>query len=459
MTSLEKILFYLLIFCLPFQTRKILFQWGENFNEWSSAYLYLTDCLILAIFLLWFWRVRKQRFFQGQSPKQSGLSLEASPRTVLILAIFLIVALVSLINAQNFWLGFYQWFKLLEFVFLFFYLKYNFKKLFHLKRIAQVFLASAFFQSLIAIGQYINQQSLSLKYLAESPLSPSIAGVAKIVVDGIKLIRPYGTFPHPNLLATFLCLALFCLFFIYLQWKPKWMPKPCGELVESIVLGLLLIIYFCLFFTLCLTFSRAVILTFVLAALGFFIWIFLTRSQLKTKVIKLFLLFIVLCSLFFVLLWPEISSRFLISSEEQAVSLRLFYNQTALDLIKEYPFLGIGLGNFVWEIKEMLPLLANWLHQPVHNIYLLIGSEIGLIGLGIFLFFLFSVIKRIRIILRENYLLLPFVFCLFIFLIIGLFDHFFWTLQQGQLMFWIVLGLLFGAAPNRQRFGAAPNSY
>jgi len=28
------------------------------------------------------------------------------------------------------------------------------------------------------------------------------------------------------------------------------------------------------------------------------------------------------------------------------------------------------------------------------------------------------------------------------FLFIGLFDHYFWTLQQGRLMFWLVLGLM-----------------
>jgi len=40
---------------------------------------------------------------------------------------------------------------------------------------------------------------------------------------------------------------------------------------------------------------------------------------------------------------------------------------------------------------------------------------------------------------KKNYLLF-FIVCAFLFL--GLFDHFFWTLQQGQLMFWLILGLM-----------------
>ena len=34
------------------------------------------------------------------------------------------------------------------------------------------------------------------------------------------------------------------------------------------------------------------------------------------------------------------------------------------------------------------------------------------------------------------------LFIIFCFLFIAFFDHFFWILQQGQLMFWLVLGML-----------------
>ncbi|MBL7053408.1 MAG: hypothetical protein ISS02_01995, partial [Candidatus Portnoybacteria bacterium] len=65
MIYLEKILFYLLVFCLPFQTRKIVYQWGGGFNEWTSMYLYLTDILLVSILLSWLWRNRKERFFKN----------------------------------------------------------------------------------------------------------------------------------------------------------------------------------------------------------------------------------------------------------------------------------------------------------------------------------------------------------------------------------------------------------
>src|SRR3989344_5735194 len=86
----------------------------------------------------------------------------ANKKIDIILILFLISAFISLSQAKNFQLGFYQWLKLLEFVLFFFYVKYNFGNIFHFERIAQVFIVSGLFQSIIAIGQYSKQTSLGL---------------------------------------------------------------------------------------------------------------------------------------------------------------------------------------------------------------------------------------------------------------------------------------------------------
>ena len=422
---MEKFLFYLFIFCLPFQTRKILYQWPGDFNEWTSIYLYLTDLLLILIFLLWAWRMKKERFFKERiSPKSPGFWLVA----------FLIISLLSLAQAGNIQLGFYHWFKLLEFVGLFFYLKYNFKQLFNFKRLGQVFIASGLVQSLIAFAQYASQKSLGLRILSESPLDSEIAGVAKVIIDGTKIIRPYGAFPHPNLLAAFLLVSLFCLYYLWLK--------------DRVHYSLLVGISGLLFFSLCLTFSRTIIFTFLLASLIYFIILFRRNRK---KILALFLLFMIFSSVFIILAWPEISSRWTISLTEQSVSLRTFYIQTTFSTIKEHPWLGLGLGNFVWQIRQMLHLLSSWIHQPVHNIYLLIASETGLIGLILFLVFIFQLFRKI---IGQEYFLLLIVFS---FLFIGLFDHFFWTLQQGQLMFWLTLGIMGAGCPHSLTDKAYPS--
>jgi len=429
MVLLEKIFFYLLVFCLPFQTRKILYQWGDGFNEWTSAYLYLTDILLILVLLLWFWRMRKERFLilqQAQNViKGPGFWLGA----------FLLVSLFSLIEARNLSLGFYAWFKLLELAGLFFYCKQNFKDLFNFDNFVRVFVAGGVFQALIALRQFAQQGSLGLRWLTESPLGSEINGVAKIVVENLTFIRPYGSLPHPNVLAVFLFVSIFFVYYLWLRRKHSFFVN-CS----------LIVIYFLLFFALLLTFSRIIIFVFLLSSLIYLIFSFWQArrddKELSKKIFGLFLLLIVLCLVFFVLARPEASARLSFSLEDQSVTLRQFYNQASFSLIHDSPWQGVGLGNFVWEMKEALPLLNDWVHQPVHNIYLLISSEVGLIGLIVFLMFLYRLLRQSK---KENYILFIIVFCLFF---IGLFDHFLWTLQQGQLMFWLILGLLSGAEYN-----------
>jgi O-antigen ligase len=148
---------------------------------------------------------------------------------------------------------------------------------------------------------------------------------------------------------------------------------------------------------------------------------------------------------------------------------RSFYNNVSRETISGNFIFGSGPGTFIFQINSYLTKnnihqkLESWQYQPAHNIYLLIASEIGIIGLFIFLLFLsqtisnsFKTIKKplnkrlfsndVQIVSREtifslelNYYLLA---ILISFLFIGLFDHYFWTLQQGRLMLWLVLGLI-----------------
>ncbi len=423
MLKLEKFIFYVFIFCLPFQVRKIIYQFSEDFNEWTSAYIYLTDILLVFVFLLWVLRERKQRLLE------EPLKLFQLKSPSFWLVAFLILSLISLIQARSINLGFYSWIKLLEMIILFFYLKCNFKRLFSFEKLFYIFVFSGLFQSFVAISQYIQQKSLGLKILTESPLSSEIAGVAKIIINGTETIRVYGTFPHPNVLAVFMFLCIFFTFYLFL--------KKGNSFRNHIFL---LIVFFFLFFTLFLTYSRLVIFTFLLSSIIYFILLF--KKQ-KRQILSLFLLIAVCLFIIVYFAWPEVSSRFHILAGEQSIGLRLFYSQTSFLIIQENPLLGIGTGNFVWEIRQMLDLLSSWIHQPVHSVYLLIASETGLIGLFIFLMFLYQLLRKFNKELKnkKNYLLF-FIICAFLFL--GLFDHFFWTLQQGQLMFWLILGLMAG---------------
>jgi O-antigen ligase len=126
-------------------------------------------------------------------------------------------------------------------------------------------------------------------------------------------------------------------------------------------------------------------------------------------------------------------------SGDSSLKLRSVYNRFAQNIISEKPLLGVGPGNFVSYLElHNNQGLTNWQLHPTHNIYLLISSEVGLFGLVSFLIIIFVVFLRSGLRL-DNLFQNPFAILFFLMLFIGLVDHYFWTLPQGQMMFWLLL--------------------
>jgi O-antigen ligase len=110
----------------------------------------------------------------------------------------------------------------------------------------------------------------------------------------------------------------------------------------------------------------------------------------------------------------------------------------AILMFQKNPLLGVGLNNFLSNLPLFLSQKNYLLIQPVHNIYLLVLSELGIIG---FFFFLILLFFSLRTILKNKNLVVAVL--LFEVLFLGLFDHYFLTLQQGQLLFALIIGLSF----------------
>ncbi|MBI3887840.1 hypothetical protein HY310_02120 [Candidatus Microgenomates bacterium] len=105
-------------------------------------------------------------------------------------------------------------------------------------------------------------------------------------------------------------------------------------------------------------------------------------------------------------------------------NLRMQLNNIAIEQLLKSPIIGTGLGT-----SPLYPRnISNFamLHQPIHNIYLLLLSETGVLGLLGFVF----IIKK-----RFSLFLLPILF-------ISFFDHYWLTIQQTQLFLVIILGWL-----------------
>jgi O-antigen ligase len=427
--KLTKVFFYLFLASIPFGTRALIHQFTTGFHEYEAVFIYLSD-IFLILFLAAFLYELRGVFWQ--KPK--------------FLIIFLLLSAVSIFFAVSKGLAFYTLIRLIVLA----YAAFATAKIIRtgvikIEGIFAVLAGSAVFQSLLGVAQFVKQRSLDLVFLGEPLLSTEGAGIAKIVVEGARVLRAYGTFPHPNILAAFLLLGLCSLYYLWLKSSNNEFVANKRIFVNShfIRYSLISISIFITLLGLMLTFSRTAWLIAVLATLAIVI---LSRSG------KLAILSLAAISIISVILSPYVLSRAKVSAQEPSVNYRLIYNQVGLDLIKNNLF-GVGIGNQVLhsvknEIYQKFGLDQVWQWQPVHNIYLLIAAEVGIVGgAALFIFLLGLLIPNLKFLISKqisNFQLLISTIMLLALLLFGLVDHFLWTLWPGQLMLWLVIGLLLG---------------
>ena len=455
--NFEKFIFYLLVLLLPTQFGK---HFWPAFSQvlgiridYLSPTLYVTDLLILILFLSWLKR-HLYLFPFRFSPFNYHLST-----ITLFLYLFL-----NILLSGNPLLGFYGFTKILELFFLGYYVSQNLKTKKEVAIIAAIFFITVIGESLLAIAQYIHQGSLNglLYFLGERKFTAVTPGIANASINGELILRPYGTFPHPNVLAGFL---LCSLIIIYAWFEEKKDIKKQLLKATALLLGSL---------ALFLTLSRVAIM----------LWIFLVIIALCEKLIKgnrlqfkknlnhqsrhshllschsreggnpipvnknnfssinvwISSLLSIIFFISILLLTPVLPRLKGTSFTEEAFSQRADLFKNTLIMIKDHPLFGVGLNNFIPSLSLIQKPLSSTLYlQPVHNIFLLITAEIGIIGLVFFLWFLFKTYNHLiyfRGNIRNTLLIL-----LSVILILGLFDHYWLTLQQGQLLFAIILGL------------------
>ncbi len=432
--KIERVLFDIFIFSVPFQTRFIFGYWfpraalaiplkNHMFNEWTSGYIYASDIFLLAVLAIW---------LCGYLRRIDGYALHFS-RSDSVLAAFVVLSFLSLIHSANIALGVFRFLKLIEWSVLYLYIRHRAFSVVTM-RTGLVFLCAALANAAVGILQFIVQHSLGLPFVAESPLDVYRAGVATFVVHGQRILRAYGMTPHPNVLAVVLSTATILIWALYVSGA---MTKRVSQIM--------LVIYPMLLWALLLTFSRT-ILFITFCSFGLFVWLVCHRVQVPYMKIRLKYLLCATVGIGLVLCFvysPLIINRMRISSDEEAYVQRKNFNSLAVSETQKYPLRGLGVGQFVSHLLIEFKGYPLNTYQPVHNVYLLIASETGIASLLIFIVFIGSHVRtwlyaRSRNHIYHYALILELSGLLFL----AFFDHLWWTLQQGSLIFWIVLGLL-----------------
>lgn len=443
-------LFYLFVFLLPWQTRWIWHQGklNEGLWEYGTYSLYGTEIffgIILVLFL--FWRVavcKRGNGIAGFSLRQKTHTkvCYSTKREILkfVISSLLVISFLSIFWAQNKGLAFYASIKLFEGTLLFWIvstIKFRFTKL------GIVFVSSALIQAGLGIWQFLNQFSFANKWLGMALLSPAQGGISVVEGTAGRWLRAYGSLPHPNILAGWLVIGLFVLlglaFRFAVQKKSFWKALHPNFRLSIFIYWSCVVIVTGLFFT----FSREAWLALAIGLLFFWIIVLIKKQAgIFYKLLATGLATIIVLSIIF---WPLLSTRLSGQDRLEVKSQfeRATYLEQSFQLIKKHPILGMGIGNYTLAVhNEINPDLKSWDYQPVHNLYLLILAELGMVGLAIFVWLIIKVVRKLKITSQAVW---PLVYSsvVFVVLIIGFFDHYLWTLHFGIMIFWLILGLAF----------------
>jgi len=319
----------------------------------------------------------------------------------------------------------YKWLKYLEVSLLSLYIARNIDLVKDLGKIMYFLSISILFESVLGITQFIKQSSLfNYLPLGETQFTSGTPQIAKASFSGIMKVLPYGTFPHPNILGGFLALVLPFIIFKAIRIKNS---DSCLSRSSRLAgwYGIILLGTG----TLLLTRSNSALLAFSIGILGL-IWIMQKR--------RLFLYFFIsLLLLFFV--FPGNLSR-------GSLSQRLELNRIAVEMTKENPILGVGLNNFTYRLEDYGSISTSVrLLQPVHNVFLLVSSEMGIPALLTFSLFIGLLLFRLLKAKKLSVISYQLSVALIQLVILGFFDHYLLTIQQGLLLFAVTVGLAFSS--------------
>lgn len=296
--------------------------------------------------------------------------------------------------------------------------------------------ASLVINGLIGALQVAIQSSIGLDMIGEFTLDPQQLGTSVIQSGDTRWLRPYGLSPHPNIYAGFIAASTL------ISSRLLFTENTGGRLLGA---GIVLFG----FWMLLLTFSRGAWLGFTVGAV--FLAILERRvifPALRQRFFRLFIAAGILAGFVFIALYyPLILERTGTSqeaTETRSLNDRAIYNEVAVNAIESYPLLGVGAGNFPWYASHYLfyETDLNMRGGHVHNIYLHIQSELGVVGTILFIAIgasgltivlqnqQYETTMRDKSVLLAGIIILP---------IIGIVDHYPWTLFHYGTFWWGIL--------------------
>ncbi|QQS61684.1 MAG: O-antigen ligase family protein [Candidatus Moraniibacteriota bacterium] len=415
--KIRNFFWYAFVFTLPFQTVWILrdvYIEGEKW-EYASILFYASDFFLLGFLTFFFLQIPRQKY---------GIFLKDG--VVVSLLGMVIFSLFSCFWALDFSIALFFTWKLFLSLGLFISVRYgdlSFSKTY------KTFLVALSIHIFLGLIQWTTQHSPEITFLGLSEYESWKPGVSVLKDESGRWLRSYGGFSHPNIFGGIMAIISLASMCLVLGKEKKYN-----------------ILWFFLPFSLwglIFSFSRTTWIGF------FFGWLFVMGGIIFWKEYKKFLFrwmfisFIVVCSLgiFFFPVRELFFNRFpveTLAQEKSFVERQELFLQSK-ELIQKNIW-GVGAGNFTMWTKEHVFHKDSYIaqFQPVHNVFLLVFSELGIVG---FLFFLMLIGFLFREGIKRRLLFSLGIFCTilpFLFL-----DHWIWTSHFGIFFSFALIGFFF----------------
>mgnify|MGYP001561578121 CR=1 FL=1 len=256
-------------------------------------------------------------------------------------------------------------------------------------------------------------------WLGMAMQDPAVLGVSVIDIAGHRMLRAYGGFPHPNILAGWLAFLL--------PWC--WLLALRASTRRAFVgwMGIQIAFIFALIFT----FSRAGWLAALLAlTMSMVVWF--VRTHAHGRRILCLVVSALLCLVVAHMGMRQVfMERVQVTSrlEQRSLQERVVALKQGWELFKRHPSFGVGPGatiyalehDHVWQPSSSL----RGPPAPPHLVPLLVLDEIGVLGMMGLLFIMGLSLRRVNISVPVTISISTFIF-------LGAFDHYLWSLWSGQ---------------------------
>lgn len=282
----------------------------------------------------------------------------------------------------------------------------------------------------LAWYQVVAGTSPSASWLGLAAHDAATLGASVVETSTGRVLRGYGTLPHPNVFGGYLAVGLFLC-----AWLIRGAKRTRGTMLLMAAPVVVLAS------TLVITFSRGAWLA---VAAGFTVLAALMLANRKSPPrhaipLATLGLFAVLATL--VVFHAPAFTRFqpAVRLEAKSISDRAGELPVWDDVVRLNPVTGVGAGNYTLALATLFPGNPIWSYQPIHNAYLLFLAETGLLGL-------IALFRAARATARSFRPWIPTGNALFAVsmlsavAILGFFDHYLWSLWPGMVLAAFSLG-------------------